>query len=67
MGGSTSHRYEAVFILFLENGPFLPSFVYFGSSQTIFRIKTGAFISIGTQIVEIESEHADDLTTRSDR
>ena len=41
--------------------PFL--FVYFRSFQTIYRIKTVDFSGIRTQIVGVEGEHADHLTT----
>ena len=48
--------------LFLKNGPSRPLFVYFRSSQTIYRVKTVEFSRIRTQIVGIDGKHTDRLT-----
>ena len=49
---------------FFKNGPLRPLFVYFRSFQTqIFTEKNVGVIGTRTQIVEVECEHTDHLTT----
>ena len=47
----------------LKMGQPRPLFVYFCSFQTQFYIKIVDFSGIRTQIVEVEGQHADPLTT----